>query len=61
MPEPTIVLNKNSGRVCIIRPTETENAAMNAVKGLTADGLFIGRTPQFFELVQDLAASGKLT
>ena len=56
MPEPTFFLNKQFGPVSIVRPTETENAAMNAVKGLTADGLFIGQTPQFFELLQDLAA-----
>jgi len=56
MPEPTFFLNKKFGPVSIVRPTETENAAMNAVKGLAADGLFIGQTPQFFELLQDLAA-----
>jgi hypothetical protein len=56
MPEPTIFLNPKFGPVSIIRPTETRNAAMNAVKGLTADGLFMGQTPQFFQLLQDLAA-----
>ena len=56
MPEPTFFLNKKFGPVSIVRPTETENAAMNAVKGLAADGLFLGQSPQFFELLQDLAA-----
>jgi hypothetical protein len=28
---------------------------MGAVKGLTADGLFIGQSDRFFELLQDLA------
>jgi hypothetical protein len=56
MPEPTFFLDKSFGPVSIIRPTETANAAMGAVKGLTADGLFIGQTPEFFELLQDLAA-----
>ena len=29
---------------------------MGAVKALTADGLFIGQSPQFFELLNHLAA-----
>ena len=29
--------------------------AMGAVKALTADGLFIGQTPDFFEFLQNLA------
>jgi hypothetical protein len=29
---------------------------MGALTALTADGLFIGQNPQFFELLQDLAA-----
>jgi hypothetical protein len=55
MPEPTIFLNRKFPIVSIIRPTETKGAAMGAVKGLTADGLFLGQSPQFFELLQDLA------
>jgi hypothetical protein len=55
MPEPTIFLNKKFPIVSIIRPTETKGAAMGAVKGLTADGLFIGQSPEFFELLRDLA------
>jgi hypothetical protein len=56
MPEPTIFLNRKFPPVSIIRPTETRGAAMGAVAGFTADGLFIGQSPQFFELLQDLAA-----
>jgi hypothetical protein len=56
MPEPTHFLSKNLPIVSIIRPTATENAAMNAVAGLAADGLFIGQSREFFEFVQDLAA-----
>jgi hypothetical protein len=41
MPEPTFFLRKNLGTVSIVRPTETSNAAMGAVKALTDDGLFI--------------------
>src|SRR5882724_11307736 len=55
MPEPTIFLNKNFPKVSIVRPTQTRGAAMGAVKGLTADGLFIGLSPQFFKLLRDLA------
>jgi hypothetical protein len=28
---------------------------MGAAAALTADGLFIGQTPQFFDLIRDLA------
>ena len=41
--------------VSIIRPTETQGAAMGAVKALTADGLFIGQPPAFFTVLQGLA------
>jgi hypothetical protein len=61
MPEPTIFLNKKFGPVSIIRPTETQNAAMGALQGLIDDGLFIGHTSKdgksdgFIELLQGLA------
>jgi len=55
MPEPTIFLNKKFGPVSIIRPTETKGAAMGAVNGLKADGLFNGQSKEFFELLRDLA------
>jgi hypothetical protein len=57
MPEPTIFLNKNLPPVSIIRPSQTVGAAMGAFNGLVADGLFIGQTPQFFEVMQELAAA----
>jgi hypothetical protein len=56
MPEPTHFLNKNFPIVSIIRPTETKNAAMGAVAGLAADGLFIGQSKEFMEFLQDLAS-----
>lgn len=57
MPEPTVFLNARKFPKCsIIRPTETKGAAMGAVKAFTADGLFIGQSREFFELMQDLAA-----
>ena len=55
MPEPTPFLNTAFPICSIIRPTETVGAAMGAVKALTADGLFIGQTPEFFQLLADLA------
>jgi hypothetical protein len=55
MPEPTIFLSRKFPVVSIIRPTETEGAAMGAAKALTADGLFIGQTPEFFKVLHDLA------
>jgi hypothetical protein len=55
MPEPTIFLNRKFPPVSIIRPTETEGAAMGAVKALTDDGLFIGQSKEFFALLHDLA------
>jgi hypothetical protein len=55
MPEPTIFLNRKFPVVSIIRPTETQGAAMGALKALTADGLFIGQSPAFFAFLQQLA------
>jgi hypothetical protein len=55
MPEPTAFLNRKFPPVSIIRPTNTQGAAMGAVKALTADGLFIGQSQEFFNLLQELA------
>jgi hypothetical protein len=55
MPEPTIFLSKKFPVCSIIRPTATKGVAMGAVKALTADGLFRGQTPEFFEFLRDLA------
>jgi hypothetical protein len=56
MPEPTIFLSRKFPPVSIIRPTETEGAAMGALKALTADGLFIGQSKEFFAVLNQLAA-----
>jgi hypothetical protein len=56
MPEPTTFLSRQFPPCSIIRPTETSGAAMGAVKALTNDGLFIGQSNQFTQLLQDLAA-----
>ena len=56
MPEPTVFLSRQFPPCSIIRPTETTGAAMGAVNALTADGLFIGQSSQFMQLLQDLAS-----
>jgi hypothetical protein len=55
MPEPTIFLSRKFPVVSIIRPTETQGAAMGALKALTADGLFIGQSKEFFAVLLQLA------
>jgi len=55
MPEPCPFLSRKLPVVSIIRPTQTKGAATGALKFLTDMGLFIGQTPEFFALMQDLA------
>jgi len=55
MPEPTIFLDRTFPIVSIIRPTETDGAAMGTVNAFTADGLFIGQPPEFFAVLNELA------
>jgi len=55
MPEPTIFLDRKFPVCSIIRPTETEGAALRAFKALTADGLFIGQSPAFAGFLRGLA------
>jgi hypothetical protein len=55
MPEPTVFLDRKFPVCSIIRPTETEGAAMGALNALTADGLFIGQSRKFFEVLHNLA------
>jgi hypothetical protein len=57
MPEPTSFLKPTFPVCSIIRPTQTEGAAMGAVNGLTEDGLFIGQSPAFFRALKKLAAA----
>src|SRR6516165_4181555 len=57
MPEPCPFLSSSFPICSIIRPTQTSGAAMGAVKALTLDGLFMGQTHEFFQLLQDLAAA----
>jgi Ferritin-like domain len=55
MPEPTIFLSRKFPVCSIIRPTETEGAAMGALKFLTDDGLFRGQSERFFAFMTRLA------
>jgi len=55
MPEPTIFLDRKFPICSIIRPTETDGAAMAAAGTLVADGLFIGQSREFFTAVTRLA------
>ncbi|HEY0796459.1 MAG TPA: twin-arginine translocation signal domain-containing protein [Acidisarcina sp.] len=55
MPEPTKFLSSKFPACSIIRPTRTEGAAMGALRGLTADGLFIGQSDAFFGYMTQLA------
>ena len=61
MPEPTFFLKRNLGRISIIRPTQTKDAAKNALEGLIDSGLFIGHTSKtgksdgLIEFLRDLA------
>jgi hypothetical protein len=55
MPEPCPFLSTSLPLCSIVRPTAPKGAAMGAVKVLTANGLFIGQTQEFMQLLQDLA------
>ena len=55
MPEPCPFLSRKLPVVSIIRPTQTKGIAMGVVNFLTAMGLFIGQSPEFFAFMRDLA------
>lgn len=55
MPEPTPFLSRSLPKCSIIRPTNTQGAAMGAAQALTADGLFTGQTSAFFDALHELA------
>jgi hypothetical protein len=54
MPEPTVFLDRKFPICSIIRPTQTMGAAAGAAKALTANGLFIGQSQEFFAAVTAL-------
>ena len=56
MPEPCPFLEQGFPAVSIIRPTSIEQGgAVATVKAFTADGLFIGQSSEFFQMVNELA------
>ncbi len=55
MPEPTAFLKRKFPVCSIVRPTNTQGAAMGAVNALTADGLFIGQSRGFFKALNEFA------
>jgi hypothetical protein len=55
MPEPTPFLDRKFPIVSIIRPTQTDGAAMATARAFTNDGLFIGQSPEFFAVLTGLA------
>jgi hypothetical protein len=60
MPEPTAFLSRKLPACSIIRPTQTTGAAMGALNALTADGLFIGQSKEFFSFMRTLAIEADL-
>jgi hypothetical protein len=57
MPEPTVFLDRKYPICSILRPTETVGAAVSAVKGLAASGLFTGQSQEFFAAATALATA----
>jgi hypothetical protein len=55
MPEPCPFISRKLPPCSVIRPTETKGVAKGVVKFLTDMGLFIGQSPTFFALMQNLA------
>ncbi|MFL6067296.1 MAG: hypothetical protein ACJ74N_06110, partial [Gaiellaceae bacterium] len=55
MPEPTVFLDRTLAICSILRPTETVGAAVGAVNGLAASGLFTGQSQEFFTAATALA------
>src|SRR5271170_3218142 len=57
-PVPAEFISPSLPHCATIRPlTDTFGGATAAVKGLTASGLFIGQSPEFFKTLQGLAAA----
>ncbi len=56
LPEPCQFLRPDLPDCSVIRPSSSPlSGAMSAVRALTADQLFLGQSPAFFELLTDLA------
>jgi len=57
MPEPCPFISTSLPVCSVIRPTNTTGAATGALKFLTAMGLFIGQSQDFFGYLMELAAA----
>jgi len=57
MPEPCPFISTSLPVCSVIRPTNTTGVAMGALKFLTAMGLFIGQSDEFFTFMTNLAAA----
>jgi hypothetical protein len=57
MPEPCPFINTSLPACSVIRPTNTTGAATGALKFLTAMGLFIGQSQDFFSYLAELASA----
>jgi Ferritin-like domain len=56
LPEPCEFISKNLPECSVIRPTSTQNGgAVATIKAFTDDLLFLGQSPAFFSLVNQLA------
>jgi len=55
MPEPCPFIDPSLPKCSVIRPTETNGAAMGALTFLTAMGLFRGQSDAFFQFMTELA------
>ena len=57
MPEPCPFISTSLPACSVIRPTNTTGAATGALKFLTAMGLFIGQSQDFFSYLTELASA----
>ena len=55
LPEPCPFISTSLPACSVVRPTKTTEVATGALKFLTAMGLFIGQSPEFFSVLTDLA------
>jgi hypothetical protein len=56
LPEPCVFISKELPRCSVIRPTTTRNGgAVATIEAFTADLLFLGQSPAFFNVINRLA------
>jgi len=57
LPKPCPFISTSLPACSVVRPTNTTGAATGALKFLTAMGLFIGQSPDFFSFMSELATA----